>query len=74
MAKPKTKSQIVEHLSAKTDLSKRTVTQFTIHKSHGSEFEAVIIPVATQHFKKSKDTLKCLTNFFYLCSWVTPRS
>ncbi len=28
MAKPKTKSQIVEHLSSKTDLPKKSVNQF----------------------------------------------
>ncbi len=36
----------------KEDLSELSLAYaITIHKSQGSEFEAVIIPVATQHFK-----------------------
>ena len=47
----------------------------TIHKSQGSEFDAVIIPVATQHFKMLFRNLiyTGLTRAKYLCVFVGSR-
>jgi len=43
-------SQVVTY--ARDDLTELSLAYgITIHKSQGSEFEAIIIPIATQHFK-----------------------
>jgi exodeoxyribonuclease V alpha subunit len=61
---------------AREDLTEISLAYgITIHKSQGSEFDAVIIPVATQHFKKLFRNLiyTGLTRAKQLCVFVGSR-